>query len=187
MLVYRVFPFLATADSGEPGHPDYLHPDQGKGRLDNPDRYRCWYVALEASGAVGEAFADLLHWREEMFPFPALAGSRRALGTYEIPDDTPLLDLDDARSLLDRGLRPTQVIERNRPATQAWALRAFEEIDHDGTARWSGVRWWSFHRPQWRVLGLWGQAPRHIEVDRLDLEHPAVVDAAGALAKPLSG
>jgi hypothetical protein len=186
VLVYRVLPYLDSADRGEPGHPDYLSPDQGKGRLDNPDRYRCWYLAFEASTAVGEVFADLVHWREEMFPFPALDGARRALGTYEVPDGVPLLDLDDARNLLDRGLRPTQVIERNRPATQAWALRVFEETDHDGASRWSGVRWWSFHRPQWRVLGLWGHDPRCVQVERLDLGHPTVVDAADALAKPLA-
>lgn len=185
MLVYRVFPYLASAGPDEPGDPGYLHTGQGKGRLDNPDRYRCWYVALDASGAVGEVFADLLKWREEMFPFPAIAGARRALGVYEIPDDTPLLDLDDARNLLDRGLRPTQVIERNRPATQAWALRAFEEADRDGTPKWSGVRWWSFHRPQWRVLGVWGRTPQNVDVEDLDLEHPAIVDAARALAKPI--
>jgi hypothetical protein len=185
VLAYRVFPALNSARAGEPGHPEYLHPQQGQGRLDNPSHYLCWYLSLEASGAVGEVFADLLHWRELMFSFPALPGSRRALGTYEIPDNASLLDLDDARNLLERNLRPTQVIERNRAATQAWALRVFEERGSSFERKWVGLRWWSFHRPQWRILGLWDVSPNCVQVERLDLHHPAVVDAAKALSKPL--
>lgn len=185
MLAYRVIPYLPDARAGEPGHPQYLHPAQGKGRLDNVDHYRCWYLAGEQTGAVAEVFADLTNWTEAMFAYPALPDARRALACYELPDDLPLLELDDARNLLDRGLRPTQVIERNRAATQAWALRIFEERPADGSPRWSGVRWWSYHRSQWRILGIWGAIPNCVAVDPLHLRHPAVVDAAHALAKKL--
>lgn len=188
MLVYRVFPYLPSAADGEPGHPGYLNPGQGTGRLDNAQDYLCWYFAAEPSGAVGELFGDLGRWSEAMLLFPALPGSRRALGVYELADDTPLLNLDDARSLLDRGLRPTQVIARNRPVTQAWALRVFQE-QRDGHRTWAGVRWWSFQRPQWTIVGIWQQAgmsaPTCVRVESLDLSHVVVVDAARALAKPL--
>lgn len=186
MLLYRVFAHLPAATAGQPGHPEYLQPHQGKGRLDNPGEYLCWYMSAEQSGAVGEVFGDLLQWSNPMFAAPHLPGSARALGTYAIPDDTPLVDLDDAQALLDRGLRPTQVIERNRPVTQGWALKIFEERNvSDGTRRWDGVRWWSYHRPQWRIFGLWGVNPRVAEVQDLALDHPAVIDAAHALGKPL--
>ena len=144
------------------------------------------YLSAEAGGAVGEVFADLGRWSPEMFDVPFLPGGERALGVYEIPDETSLLDLDDAKHLLDRGLRPTQVIERNRPATQAWVLKIFDERDADGSRRWRGVRWWSYHRPQWRILGLWGVTPSNVAVEPLELGHPAVHDAARALSKPVS-
>ncbi len=153
------------------------------GRLDNPADYDCWYLAADAPGAVGETFGDLDVWTSGMFSFPALAGADRALGTYKIPDATPILDLDDARNLLDRGLRPTQVIERNRPATQGWALRIFNERTRTGSRKWNGVRWWSYHRPQWRIYGLWELTPECVAVDALALDHPAVVDAARVLSK----
>ena len=184
MLLYRVFPYLATAAPGTSGHPLYLRKPQGRGRLDNPSEYDCWYLAAEPSGAVGEVFGQLAEWTEAMFPFPLTPGARKALGIFQIPDDTPILDLDDAQNLLDRGLRPTQVIERNRPVTQGWALRIFRETDGTGARRWDGVRWWSYQRPQWRIYGLWGLTPERVRIEELQLDHPAVVDAAKALGRP---
>ncbi len=96
MLLYRVFPYLPTALSHEPGHPSYIHKPQGAHRLDNPGHYTVSYFALEPSGAAGETFRDLDEWSDAMFVFPSLPGSRRALATYRVDDATPLLDLDDA-------------------------------------------------------------------------------------------
>jgi hypothetical protein len=188
LLLYRVFPYSPSAGSGEAGHPDYVHRPQGAGRLDNPNEYECLYLSAEASGAVGEVFGQLSQWSVDMFTFPAAPGATRALGTYELADEAPVLDLDDAQTLLDRGLRPTQVIERNRPTTQAWALRVFREIDQSrrGARKWDGVRWWSYQRPYWRIYGLWGPRPHCVQVDALDLAHPSVVDAAQALARPIA-
>jgi hypothetical protein len=153
------------------------------GRLDNPSEYDCWYLAAEASGAIGETFGDLDLWISNMFVFPALPGATRALGTYEVDDAIPVLDLDDARNLLALGLRPTQVVERNRAVSQGWALQIYNQLTPTGARRWSGVRWWSYHRPQWRIYGLWGLTPHCVKVELLDLNHPAVVDAAKILAK----
>ncbi|MGH7918514.1 MAG: RES domain-containing protein [Candidatus Dormibacteraceae bacterium] len=191
MLVYRVFPHQRSAAAGEPGHPDYLSKPQGKGRLDNPRHYDTWYFALTPEAAVGEVFGDLTLWADDMFEFPALAGARRALGVFELPDDVSLLDLDDARALLDRGLRPTQVIARNRAATQGWALGIFNERDDLGGQRWAGVRWWSYHRPHWTVVGLWQVpgVPRLHQIGRvegLDVDHPAILDAARTLGKTIA-
>jgi hypothetical protein len=184
VLLYRVFPYLASASEGQPGHPQYLHRPQGASRLDNPGEYDCWYLAAEASGAVGETFADLSIWTPAMFAFPLVPGSARQLGVYQIPDETPILDLDDAQNLLDRGLRPTQVIDRNRSVTQTWALRIFQERTTSGERKWNGVRWWSYQRPQWRIYGLWEITPEYLRVDNLDLDHRAVTDAATALGRP---
>lgn len=190
MLVYRVFPYLAAAAPGMPGHPLYLHRPQGHGRLDNPAHYDTWYFALTPEAAVGESFADLSTWTEDMFTFPKVPGARRALGTFEIDDGWPVLDLDDARTLYERRLRPTQVIARNRAVTQSWALGVFDERDDRGERRWSGIRWWSFHRPHWTVIALWyarGEPVAHkvVLVEELNLAHVAVRDAARSLAKAI--
>src|SRR5699024_9550313 len=102
--------------------------------------------------------------------------------------DVALLDLDDAGALLARCLRPTQAIARNRAATQSWALAIFNERDDLAVRRWAGVRWWSYHRPHWSVIGLWQTAEepaghRHARIEPLDLAHPAVLDAARTLGK----
>jgi hypothetical protein len=179
MLVYRVFPYLASAREREPGHPLYLHPGTAQGRLDNPQHYQVWYLALEASGAVGEALGNLREWGEDVFAYPGLPGSRRSLATYTLPDETPLLDLNNSRTLLERGLQPRQVVERNRAATQEWALRIFQERNGAGDPAWAGVIWWSVHAPHWRIVGYWGQTtPELLKVEELDLNHPAVIDAA---------
>lgn len=180
MLLYRVFPHLPSARRGAPGHPLYVHPAQGKGRWDNPARYLAWYLASEPTSAVGEVFAALGTWRDEMFAFPQIPGARRALGVYRLADDLPFVDLDDAPTLVGRGMRPTQVIERNRPYTQAKALEIYQE------KRWQGIRWWSYHRPQWRVWCLWDIVPMCEAVEALDLDHAAVRDAASTLAKPIA-
>ena len=88
MLLYRVVPYLASATPGEPGHPSYVHRPQGRGRLDNPSAYDCWYLSEQEAGAVGEVFADLLSWTDDMFAAPYLPGATRALAAYEITDDT---------------------------------------------------------------------------------------------------
>lgn len=178
MLVYRVFPYRPDVDAGEPGHPLYVYPDQGSGRWDNPDLYFALYVASSASGAIGESFAHLSTWSQAMLPFPAIDGARRCLGAYSIDDDShPLLDLDDSKVLLDRGLRPTDVVKRNRPRTQQIAREVF------GEGKWSGLSWWSIHRPQWVLHALWNTESVALE-DVGELPgHAALRDAGQLMAK----
>lgn len=183
MLVYRVFAYLPSAPSGISGHPTYEHRPQERGRIDNNDAYYVWYVARDASAAVGEIFGDLDTWHDSMFDVPFLAGGKRALGIYRIDDNTPILNLDHAFSLHQRGMRPTEVVERNRSASQAWALSMFNERGTTGNRLWAGVQWWSFHRPHWRCLGLWGVTPEFLDVEVLHRNHSAIQDAAQSLSR----
>lgn len=178
MLVYRVFPHLPGARADEPGHPLYVHHPQGKGRWDNPSLYQARYLATSPQAAVGEAFANLSTWSPAMLAAPLLPRSVRRLGTYRFDETAnPVLDLDDARALLDRHLRPTDVVVRNRPRTQAIAERIFNE------GRWAGIGWWSYHRPQWALVALWSTVTLSLERTEDLGGHPALSEAAAALAK----
>lgn len=191
MLVYRVFPYLpGVTDRDESGHPLYLHKPQGHGRWDNPVHYDSWYFAKTPECAVGETFGRLLEWTDDMFDFPLTPGSRRALGVFDVPDDLPMLDLDDAGALLARGLRPSKIVSPNRSKTQEIALAVHDERMDHGPRKWAGIQWWSQWRSFWEVVVLCvphGEDPVHelVKVDPIDLAHPAVVAAAHALRKPL--
>ena len=180
MLVYRVFPHRPGAEADEPGHPLSIHPDQGSGRWDNPDLYRALYVAGSASGAIGETFAHLSTWSRAMLQVPTIPGAVRVLGTYAVNEERhPLLDLDDPKALLDRALRPTAIAVRNRPRTQRVARDAFSE------GRWSGLTWWSMHRPQWVLHVLWDLEGVTVEDVQPLPRHPALRDAGQLLGKKL--
>ncbi len=190
MLVYRVFAFDPKAPAGSSGHPDYLYHPQGSGRCDNPGLYDAWYYATTPEAALAEVFGDLATWSAGMFDTPYLPTGRRALGVYELPDDVALLDLDDAKSLNDRGLRPTQVVFRIRSATQAWSKLIFEEKAASGKRAWQGVRWWSYWKPHWTVFVVWiepAQPVLHsfVRAEALDLTHAAVESARKSLNRPV--
>ncbi|GAA3385429.1 RES domain-containing protein [Cryptosporangium minutisporangium] len=187
MLLYRVIPYVEEALPGSLGHPLCLTSRQGEGRLDNPAHYTVFYYALEPSGAVGETFGDVPEWTPSLFRSAGVRGSVWALATYMMADRVRLLELDSAPNLADRGLRPTQVIERNRSASQGWALKIYFERNHVGERLWDGVRWWSYHRPAWRIVGYWGsELPAVLKIEPLELDHPAVIDAAYELGRVLA-
>ena len=186
MRAYRVFPYLSTAKPGDPGHPEFVPPSRGANRLDNAEHYTVRYFAEHAAGAVAETLGQYDTWVAGMLRGKPGSGMVRAVAACEIRRPERLLDLDDGQALVDRGIRPTQVVRRDLPVTQAWALRVYEErTSARGTRRWDGVRWWSWYRPEWPVVGLWAGDVELLEVQPLSLEHPAVREAASALGRPL--
>ena len=179
-MLYRVFAHLPSArTAAENGHPLYVWPRQGRGRVDDPDgTYSVLYASDAPAGAVAERFGDFAAWPPEMFDGPvALPDSRLALATIDA-GPARLLDLDDAAVLVELGLRPSEVVTRDRRVTQRWARRV-----HDA-GRWAGVGWWSYRDPRWRSYGVWDRsALRVVAVEPLDLDHPAVRDAAEVLSR----
>jgi hypothetical protein len=135
------------------------------------------YLSDSADGAVGEAFGNFAIWSDDLFHGPpVLPRSRRALAIYDLEDDSPILDLDDAAALLRLGLRPSDVVSTDRKSTQAWALRIYEE------QKWIGVRWWSRWEPTWGSYALWDVTPLRVhDVMRLGRDHLAVANAAKTL------
>jgi len=179
--LFRVFPWLEQADPGKPGHPLYLPPVQGAGRIDNPEHYSVLYASDSPVGAIAEAFGNHSVWTEELFVIPAFPQARRSLATYEV-EDIGSLDLDDARNLLDRRLRPSDVVTRDRKRTRRWALSIFAERE------WDGIRWWSARDPDRGAYGLWNIGLlRVLDVTPLNLDHVAVVEASRSLCRLIDG
>lgn len=188
MLLYRVFLHDKGALPGKSGHATYLHKPQGASRWDNPHLYEAWYLSPVAEGAIGEAFGNIPIWTEDMLEHPT--GLRRSLATFSAPDDLSLFDFDDAANLQRVGMRPSQVVIRNKAFTQGKAAALFGERHHDGSSRWAGVRWWSFHRPTWSNVMLWATASAPVPltlqaVEELELTAISVVEAARVLQRPL--
>jgi hypothetical protein len=99
----------------------------------------------------------------------------RAVATIVLTDDR-VLDLDEPKALLDRGLRPSRVVTVERRITQAWALRIFDE------SAWSGVSWWSYWDPRWTTFGIWhAEAVRVARVEPLTMQSRALREAAEVL------
>ena len=103
---------------------------------------------------------------------------------FQLSDSCPLLDLDDANNLVERSLRPSQVVTLNRGITQQWALRIWNELG-SSRHRWDGIRWWSRHSSDWPVVALWTGAPKCVDTEDLSTRHKAVVEAAGVLNRQI--
>ncbi|QZY52197.1 RES family NAD+ phosphorylase [Leucobacter tenebrionis] len=150
------------------------------GRWDNADLYDSWYFSRSAVGAVAESFYNKHRWIAEVFLTPA--GHPRAIAEFEF-SGAPLLDLDDAATLLRLGVAPSRVVVQDLSTTQQLARRISES--DEGTH--AGISWWSSQMPSETSVLLWGrdrQPPpglRLVGVQSLSLEHPAVVEAAARL------
>lgn len=46
------------------------------------------------------------------------------------------------------------------------------------------MQWSSHHHPTWPIIASW-VVPTPVEVEQLDLNHPAVVEAASALPRQI--
>jgi len=177
--LYRVLPYLAAANAGEPGHPLYVPVSTGANRIDNPDAYDTLYLGDDPLCAVAEAFGWASRWNAGLLRgTPALGGSVRALVSYDLDDDAAVCDLDDSDRLVDLGLRPSRVVTRDRSTTQAWARDLFD------TGEFAGVRWWSYYHPDWGSVGLWDAAALAVaEVSVLTTDHPLFVAAAAEIVR----
>jgi len=180
----------STLDETDPFHPLSVPIDrQGGGRFDNPHRYAALYAAITPQGAVGETFGNASTWLEREIT-RTKEGRPRCLVSLELPDDTRLLDLDDPITLTDLGLRPSDVVRRNRDRTHEVALALWLGRTQTATR---GLRWRSYWRPEWEVVVVWSDDVippwfpflRVDAVEELRIDHPAVVLAADVLPREL--
>ncbi len=179
MRCFRVYPHVASVARAHIGHALHRPPRQGTGRIDNPQEYLTLYAAGRPSVSVAEIFAaqpspwdETTLYRADSRPY--------YLAEIEFPDERPVCNLDDPRVLLDRMLKPSSIVSRDRTRTQAWALDIFHE------SRWDGVSWWSFYDPDVPALGLWNLADAAVvrtEILRVDSE--PFIDAAKLLNRTI--
>ncbi len=171
-----------AAKHGSPGHPLYVFPHQGAGRVDDPERqYRVLYLGTDEVGCVAEAFGSLAVWTPAMLAPPSrLPRAVRALVTYDVR--ARVCDLDDPERLVELGLRPSQVVTPDRAVTQAWARRIYDADVYDG------VSWWSRRDARWTSVGLWDMdVITVVGVTPLpDVAAPAIQEAASVLLRPIS-
>lgn len=168
----------ATAPD-EPGHPLYVYPRQGHGRVDDPEHeYLVLYVGGDRAGCVAEVFGDFAVWTGALLDRPpAMPDAFRAVVEYDL--DVTLCDLDDPARLVELGLRPSQVVTHDRATTQRWARHI-----HDlGT--FDGISWWSRRDPRWTSCGIWEYASARVEDVTVlsDLDDPVVAEAASVLLR----
>jgi len=177
--LYRVLPYLRSARRRAPGHPLYVPPSTGAGRVDNPGVYDVLYLGDSAAGSIAEAFGWSSVWNSTLLRgTPSLPGSVRALAHYTLDDGArPVCDLDDAARLVDLALRPSQVVTRDRTVTQEWSAAIYHRDE------FAGVRWWSYYDPRWGSFGMWdARALTLVGVTVLDdLDQPDIAEAADVL------
>ena len=176
MTLYRCFAWNQAANDDEPDHPRWCpRPFQGEGRHDNPDVYGCLYLSDRSLSCVAEQFAAFRGQR--LIPSMLVRrGLPLALARFELPDQSPFLDLDDPEVLARLTLRPSHVATRDRSITQPQALAAYRQ-----RPRVAGLSWWSTWEAQWRNVTLFDRALRQLRVEQVEvltLEHPAVQEAA---------
>jgi hypothetical protein len=181
LRLWRVLPWDDGVRPREPGGALWFpRPFQGSGRHDNPDRYGCLYVAEEPASAVAEALASFRGAGDLRDAMLERSGRRLALVAIDLPDDTPLVDLDEPRVLRAERLRPSVVATRRRTLTQEYAGRIHER--HPDVA---GLRWWSTLESSWLNVTLFDRAasrlrarpPQFLAVE----DDPAVATAAELL------
>jgi hypothetical protein len=176
LTLYRVFPYDASAAPTDKGGALYVPPG-GNNRIDNPDIYNLMYLSDAPEGAVSEVFGRIPDWDELLFTHPN--GTRYSLVCYEIARSSKIYDLNNVRHLAEIGIKPAEVVIRDRKLTQQWARRIF------AMHRWIGISWWSFYGPQWRCVCLWDRNELLFSgiVEVLDIRSDVVRSAADAISR----
>lgn len=147
MLLWRVFPYDASAAPGAPFSADCIPTGQGAGRFDVPDLTPVWYFAESPDHAVAEVLqglrnqaldaADLTRYGMPL----ALVHARLRLARSKLPD------LCDPVMLQAYGVRPDDLATMDFTRTRSIARALFR-------AGCAGFRWWSALGGDWHTTVL---------------------------------
>jgi hypothetical protein len=183
VILYRCFAWDEGARAREPDGPLWFpRRYQGDGRHDNPEVYGCLYVADREVSCVVE---QLARFRGRRLTEGMLRRRRLplAVASIELPDDAPLLDLDEPRVLAANRLRPSRVATRDRDVTRPQALEL-----HGRHPDAAGLRWWSTYESLWANVTLFDRTARRLRLRaarRLEPADSAVAEAAELLGLAL--
>ncbi|MBA2574989.1 MAG: RES domain-containing protein [Nocardioidaceae bacterium] len=181
MELWRVCAWTpATSEPTINGHPLFVRPMQGAGRVDDPEgEYLVLYAGDSPEGAVAEYLGNYPRWTAAVLSTPPASPAGSALALVRLTGDVEVLDLDDPHVLVDQGLRPSSVVTRERVVTQQWARAIFEAGGH------AGVTWWSYRDPRWASYGLWDRRGLALadQPEPLTLTHPAVITAGQVISR----
>lgn len=179
MVVWRVFPWDASAPAGTVFSGQYVPPQSGQGRFDLPlgGTGSAWYFAGSPEHAVGEKIQDL---RNRLLPDEFLfeRGRRLALCAVEYDDALGVADLCDPGELVKRRIAPDRLAYRDREVTRS-IVREMRRDDPD----LAGFRWWSALFGEWHTTVLFSDrfpdgSLSFGDPEPLDLGSPSVVAAA---------
>ena len=180
---------LGPADNG---HPLYVHrPGQGAGRFDLPEFYLGLYVARQQAAAIGELLGHLSQWPEsEITRTREIERTVLVRSLIALDVEREFIDLDNASALDAMGWRPSDIVNRDRTKTQELAYEQWLQQDSHGKG---GFSWWSYWRPSWTVAMAWADPDNPTypditidDVEPLHKEHPAVLNAARSLQRPIT-
>ena len=184
MIVFRCLAWdKGSAANARGGALWFPRKFQGDGRHDNPTLYGCLYVSAEPVSAVAEQF-DRLTGTSIEAPDLLRRGSPLALAAITLPDDAPIVDLDEPGVLEREGLRPSRVATHERAITQAGAAGVFGR-----NPAAIGLRWWSTLEALWANVTLFDRAETLLaveDVQPLELGDDVVVQAAEFLGLSIS-
>lgn len=179
MRLWRVYPAGNAAERAEGGPLWFPRQYQGDGRHDNPDLYGALYLTTMALTAVVEVLAPFRGTGPLEPGLLRRMGRSLALAEIELADRVTIIDLDEPSTLVDEGLRPSQVATHRREITQAQAASLFRRHTEAG-----GLGWWSTQEATWAERTLFDRAALQLEVvsiTPLDMDMAAVIEAAAFL------
>jgi hypothetical protein len=178
--LWRALPLDKSARADEAGGPLWFPRErQGAGRHDNPDLYGCLYVSEEPVSAVAEQLAPFRGTGALLPSMLVRLGLPLALASLELPDEAPVVDLDDPAVLSAKSLRPSWVATRHRATTQIQAA----EI-HAAHPVAVAIRWWSILEASQINWTVFDRALSAIELEQartLEIDDPVVLAAAELL------
>jgi hypothetical protein len=184
---WRAFPWDESADGGKPFSTSFVPATQGWGRFDLPgEPSGVLYLAETREHAVGEKVQDL---RNQVLEPGDLDEHGHPLALVEVtlsPQlNASLVNLCDPGTLARLGVAPDAICAQNRATTQSIGARLHEE----GVP---GFRWWSSFFGEWHTLVLFRERllPTDLRFglpEIIDLDHPALAQAAAALGIGIGG
>jgi hypothetical protein len=185
-MLYRLFPWTASAAPDEPGGP-LFNPrrQQGGGRHDQPAAFGALYLSRSDVSTIAEWLAAFRGQGLNEEDFSRTDGRSWAVVGFDEGRLGDLPDLDDPAELDRRRLRPSGVATHRRPVTQRLAADLFAE----GAV---GFSWWSTLEASWSNVTLFAEralpllavaeAPRRMTIDEPLVR--AAAAAVGVLLEP---